>query len=112
MTAKRVEDQLTEDQVRAIWLLYRHGDWPWKLRDLAAMFGTSIASVSKIVNGRTWRHVTGGISISRYGEDSEYRDAHITARLAQGVTSYTQIGRELGITRQAVAQRVRQMEGR
>lgn len=110
MTAKRVEDQLTEDQVRAIWLLYQHGDW--RHRQLADMFGTSIASVSKIVNGRTWRHITGGRNISRHGEESEYRDAHITARLEQGVTSYTQIGRELGITRQAVAQRVRQMEGR
>lgn len=110
MTAKRVEEQLTEDQVRAIWLLYQVGGW--RHRQLAAMFGTSVGSVSKIVNGRTWRHITGGDSVSRHGKDSEYRDAHIAARLAQGVTSYTQIGRELGITRQAVSQRVRQMEGR
>lgn len=110
MSAKRVEEQLTPDQVQAIWTLYQVGGW--RLRQLAEMFGTSIGSVSKIINGRTWQQITGGVKVSRHGKDSEYRDAHIAARLAQGVTSYTQIGRELGITRQAVSQRVRKMEGR
>jgi DNA-directed RNA polymerase specialized sigma24 family protein len=108
MSAKHAAEQLTEDQVRAIWQLHQIGGW--KHRQLAAMFGTSIGSVSKIVTGRTWRHITGGHSVSRYGVESEYRDAHIAARLAQGVSSYTRIGRELGISRQAVSQRVRHME--
>lgn len=107
MTAKRAAEQLTEDQVRAIWELYQIGGW--QHRPLAALFGTSVSTVSKIVTGRVWKHVTGGESISRYREDSQYRDVHIATRLAQGGT-YTQIGRELGISRQAVSQRARHME--
>lgn len=108
MTAKPAAEQLTEDQARAIWQLHQVGGW--KHRQLAEMFGTTVGTVSKIVNGRVWRSVTGGHSVSRYGVESEYRDAHIRTRLEQGITSYTQIGRELGISRQAVSQRVRHME--
>lgn len=90
---------LTEGRVLELIRLYDEG---WELPELAARYGVSVPTASRVVTGKTWSEVTGGRNISRQGRVTEYRCAHIEARLDQGCRNYSIIGRELGITRQAV----------
>jgi hypothetical protein len=56
----RGEDQpthkLTEDDVRSIRLMYATGDW--LQRELATDFNVWQSCISKVLLGKTWRHVT------------------------------------------------------
>lgn len=52
---KPVSDLLTEDQVRAIRLLYLTTMWSY--RQLGRQFGISYGTVKQIVRRQTWRHV-------------------------------------------------------
>ena len=46
--------RLTEQQAREIWSLRRFG---WRGYQVAEWFGISEAQVSRILNGRQWRHI-------------------------------------------------------
>jgi|SRR5690606_10310439 len=95
---------LTEEKVRELVRLYDEGA---ELPALAERYGVSLPTVSRVITGKTWAHVTGGRNVSRQGRMTDYRAAYIEARLDQGCRNYSIIGRELGITRQAVAQLIR-----
>ena len=79
----------------------------WGAIELAELFGVSDKTVGHIINGRTWKSITGGINISRYGRNTEFNCSYISERLEQGCTNYQTIANELGITRQAVGQLIR-----
>lgn len=91
MTPKRVTELIE---------LYDAG---WEPPALAARYGVSPSTVSRIITGKTWTSVTGGKNRSRAGQTTAYRAAHIAARLEQGCRSHSVIAAELGISRQAVA---------
>lgn len=95
---------LTNGRVRELIQLYDGG---WELPALADRYGVSTPTVSRVLTGKTWGHVTGGRNVSRNGKVTEYRCAHIEARLDQGCRNYSIIASELGITRQAVAKLIR-----
>ena len=84
--------------------LYEAG---WELAELADRYEVSVSAVSRVVTGKRWVEVTGGGNISRTGKASEYRWAYIEERLEQSWRNYSAIGRELGISRQAVRKLVR-----
>ena len=90
---------LTQGRVRELVQLYDDG---WELPALADRYDVSTPTVSRVLTGKTWAHVTGGRNVSRQGRITDYRAAYIEARLDQGCRNYSIIGRELGITRQAV----------
>lgn len=96
---------LDERRARAVMILYR--EELWSTAELATLFGVSVEAISKIVTGRTWKEATGGVNISRHRRQTGYRLAHIQARLDQGCTSNSIIAKELGISRQAVAQLIK-----
>jgi hypothetical protein len=95
---------LNTERVRELVQLYDDG---WELPALAERYEVSLPTVSRVITGKTWAHVTGGRNVSRQGRITDYRAAFIEARLDQGCRNYSIIGRELGITRQAVAQLIR-----
>lgn len=91
---------MTPKKVSELLHLYEEG---WELPALAERYHVSPSTVSRIITGKTWTEITEGKNRSRTGKLTEYRCAHISARLEQGCRSYSVIGRELGISRQAVA---------
>ena len=95
---------LTEEKVRELIRLYDEGA---ELPALAERYGVTTVTVSRIITGKAWGHVTGGRNISRLGRVTDYRAAYIEGRLDQGCRNYSIIGRELGITRQAVSQLIK-----
>lgn len=96
---------LNERKVRAILLLYRVDNWT--ASELAELFGVSLEAISKVITGRTWVSVTGGKNVSRHRRDTTYRIEYIRGRLDQGCNNQGIIARELGITRQAVGQLIK-----
>lgn len=91
--------RLTPAQVREMVRLYDDGA---TLEELSGKYTLCVSSVSRIMTGKSYAAVTGGVNRSRESKLSEYRRVHIAARLEQGRTSYSGIARELGISRQAV----------
>src|SRR5690606_26272380 len=91
---------MTPKRVMELIELYEDG---WSLPALAVRYGVSVSTVSRIVTGKTWTDITGGRNRSRAGQTTEYRVAHISARLEQGCRSTSGIAKELGISRQAVS---------
>lgn len=90
---------LTPGKVRELLKLYEGGMEP---ADLAVRYATSQVHVSRIVRGEAWTSVTGGVNRSRRDKTTEYRRAYIESRFEQGCKNPQMIGRELGISRQAV----------
>jgi predicted transcriptional regulator len=97
---------LKPDTVAAIRLLYS-SDEEWTVGRIADALGVSGETVSKIITGRTWKEITGGVNISRRTAATALHLTVIEARMSQGVTNYQKIADELGITRQAVGKLVR-----
>lgn len=92
---------LTEPRVREMLRLYENEGW--STTALAKRYKIAPATVSRIITGKTWVHVTGGRNRSRKGARTAYHVAHISARMEQGVTSPSVLADELGISRQAVS---------
>ena len=95
---------LTESGVRELVQLYDAGE---DLLSLAERYGVTRATVSRIITGHTWTHITGGVNRSRAGQATECRVAYIESRLRDGCRSPAIIGRELGISRQAVSKLIK-----
>lgn len=96
--------RLTEGQVRRLVDRYDSGA---NLAAVAAEFDVSAATVSRIITGKIWTSVTGGVNRSRHGEETAYRLAHVQSRIDQGCRNKAIIAAELGISRQAVDKIIR-----
>lgn len=91
---------MTPNGVRELITLYEQG---WDLPPLAEKYGVTVATVSRIITGKIWQDVTGGINRSRAGKITEFRVNYIAARLDQGCRNLSIIADELGVSRQAVS---------
>lgn len=90
---------LTSGSALRIYTQYAEGAEP---KALAEAFGTSIATVTRIIRGQIWAEVTGGRNISRYDAMVAFRKAYIQARFDQGCRSQAVLAGELGISRQGI----------
>lgn len=92
---------LTGAEALRLYQLYEEGA---DAKQLADRFGTTLATVSRIVRGQTWGEVTGGRNISRHDALVAFRKAYISGRWDQGCRSQAVLAAELGISRQAINQ--------
>jgi len=90
---------LTSGSALRIYQLYEGGAGA---KELAEDFGTSLATITRIIRGQIWAEVTGGRNISRYDAMVAFRKAYIQARWDQGCRSQAVLAEELGVSRQAV----------
>lgn len=90
---------LTRGDIIKIYRLYEGGA---ETKDLAPMFGTSVANVTRIIRGQSWQEVTGGKNISRHDAMVTFRKAWVQARWEQGCRSQAVLADELGVSRQAL----------
>jgi hypothetical protein len=77
--------------------------------DIAERFGISVCQVGRIVNGSSWSHLTGGISLSRTKGIRRYskltpdqvREIIVRYESDRGLNK-SALGREFGISRQQI----------
>ena len=101
--------QMDEDKVRDLLRRYEDG---CSARDLEVLYGLSQSTVSRIITGRIWKGVTGGVNRSRAGEETDSRMEYVSARIDQGCTNKSLIAEELGITRQSVEKLIKRAAAR
>lgn len=100
---------LTRDEVLEILRLYEQDGA--SVGSIARRYDKTEPTISRIITGKTWSTVTGGLNRSRAGKLAAYRRNYTLARWEQGCRNAARIAEELGISRQAVIKIVNKYGG-